>query len=321
MGTINDLHVVPLANVDYAIPEIWNAKLYVEAQRQMFFNKFEGPEGSGMPVIRKDDLSKQPGDVIHINTLYNLTGSGVTGGDTLQGNEEEIRLAQTDLTIDWWRHAVAIDKRAKGRINFDFVVQAAQPLLSKTAAKKMDNAIFALFGTKTTALYAGDASGTGSLDASDIMSTKLLSKVKTYLTHKLAEPVMDSNGNSYFNIVISEFDEYNLKQDERWIKAQQFAANRGTDNPMFTGALGVWDGMIIFVNQGIVIAANKSKCIAFGAESIFRGYGEMPTFTGQVTDYGFKIGVGIEAIYGEALNDAVNTNFAIVEAYASDPNA
>jgi N4-gp56 family major capsid protein len=293
----------------------------MQAQRQMFWSKFEGPEGSGMPVIRKDDLSKDAGDVIHIQTVKNLTGAGVTGESTLQGNEERLSLTQTDLSIDWFRHAVAISKRSKKRINFDFVVQAAQPLLSYHIAKTMDDAIFTEFGTATTALYAGDATSTATLDASDTLSTTTLDKIKTYLDSNLAMPLRLENGNQYYGIIIHPYDAYNLRQDSTWSQAQRDANLRGETNPIFSGALGVYNGMIVYANTGVSNSSNKSKCVAFGGETIFRGYGMMPGFVTQLYDYGFEIGVGMEAIYGEQLNDAVNTNFAVVETYATNPNA
>lgn len=321
MATLATTTVSTYHSIDYAVPELWNAKLYMQAQREMFWAQFEGPEGSGMPVIRKDDLSKDAGDTIHIQTLKNLTGAGVTGESTLQGNEEALSLTQTDLSIDWVRHAVAISKRSKKRINFDFIIAAAQPLLSKMMAKKMDDALFTEFGTATTALYAGDATSTATLDASDTLSCTTLDKIKTYLEDNLAMPLSTGNGNSYYGLVIHPYDAYNLRASSTWAQAQRDANIRGSDNPLFSGAMGVYNGMIIYVNKGVSNSASKSECIAFGGESIFRGYGQMPTFVSQLYDYGFEIGVGIEAIYGQEINTAVNTNFAIVETYAANPNA
>lgn len=321
MSTLQVTTVATANSIDLAVPELWNAKLYMQAQREMFWAQFEGPEGSGMPVIRKDDLSKDAGDVIHIQTIKNLTGSGVTGESTLQGNEEKLSLAQTDLTIDWLRHAVAISKRSKKRINFDFVIQAAQPLLSRMMSTKMDADMFTLFGTATTAIFAGDASSTGTLDASDTLSTTTLDRIKTFMENALTQPLTGENGEKYFGIVVHPFDAHNLRRDSNWIAAQRDANVRGSTNPLFTGAMGVYNGMIIYVNKGVSNAASKSKCIAFGGEAAFRGYGMMPQFVGQLHDYGFEIGVGMEAIYGQSLNDDVNTNFAVVETYAANPNA
>lgn len=321
MSTLATTTVATANSIDLAVPELWNAKLYMQAQREMFWAQFEGPEGSGMPVIRKDDLTKDAGDVIHIQTLKNLTGSGVTGESTLAGQEERLSMTQTDLTIDWLRHAVAISKRSKKRINFDFVVQAAQPLLSKMIAKKMDDDMFTKFGTATTALFAGDATSTGTLDSADTMSTTTLDKIKTYLDNSLAQPLSGENGETYYGVVLHPFDAYNLRRDSAWIAAQRDANLRGSTNPLFTGAMGVYNGMIIYVNKGVSNASSKSKCIAFGGEAAFRGYGMMPAFVSQLEDYGFEIGVGMEAIYGQQLNNAVNTNFAVVETYAANPNA
>lgn len=321
MSTLVTTTVATGNSIDFAVPELWNAKLYMQAQREMFWAKFEGPEGSGMPVIRKDDLSKDAGDVIHIQTIKNLTGSGVTGETTLAGQEERVSMTQTDLTIDWLRHAVAISKRSKKRINFDFVVEAAQPLLSKMISKKMDDDLFTKFGTATTAIFANDATSTATLDASDTLSCATLDKIKTYLEDGLAQPLSGADGEKYFGIVVHPYDAYNLRRDSNWIAAQRDANVRGNTNPLFSGAMGVYNGMIIFVNKGVVNAASKSKCIAFGGEAIFRGYGMMPSFVSQLEDYGFEIGVGMEAIYGQALNDDVNTNFAVVETYAANPNA
>lgn len=318
---INEQNATSVTTLDAAVQELWNTTLYMEAEAQTFWKRFEGEEGSGMPIVRKDDFTKQPGDVLHINTLKLLTGSGVTGDSTLQGNEEEMAIEQTDLQVDWLRHATAITKRTKGRINFDWAVQAAQPLLSKWIANKMDNAIFTAFNAATPALFGGDATSVEELGTNDTMSTVVLDRIKTFLVSRNAMPVKDVNGNSYFYVVISPFDEYNLKQDEKWVKAQRDAALRGDVNPLFTGALGIWNGMIIHVSNRVSNVNNVSKCIAFGGEAIFRGYGMLPQFTGQITDYGFKVGVGIEAVYGEKLNDDVNTNFAIVATYAADPNA
>jgi len=321
MATLNMTTVDTHESVDYAVPELWNLKLYKEAQRKMFWSKFEGEEGSGMPVIRKDDLAKDAGDVIHINTIKQLTGAGVTGASTLEGSEEKVSMAQTDLSVDWVRHGVAITRRSKKRVNFDFL-GTASVLLSGWLAEQADDAIFTAFGTATTALFANDATSTATLDATDTLGTDELDKIKTYLDDNLATPLrIDGDGNNYYGIVVHAYDAYNLRQDSAWKEAQRDANLRGDVNPLFSGSMGVYNGMIVFVNKGVANTASKSKCIAFGGESIFRGYGEMPSFQAQNHDYNFENGVAVEAIYGEKLNNDVNTNFAILETYGTNPNS
>jgi len=323
MTAINQLNTttVDTANsLGLTVQTKWSKYVYLEAQRKMFWAQFEGAEGSGMPVIRKDDFAKEALDTIKITSIKQLTGSGVTGASTLQGNEEQMSLVQGNLTVDWVRYAVATDRRTAKRSFLD-VIATASGLLANKMAIGMDNAIFTAFGTATTALYAGDATDTATLDASDTFSTTTLDKIKTYMDSNLAQPLKMSNGSEYYGVVIHPYDAYNLRQDTKWSQAQRDANLRGETNPIFSGAMGVYNGMIIFVNKGVSNSSSKSKCIVFGGETIFRGYGLMPQFQTQSADYNFQQGVAIEAIYGSKLNNDVNTNFAIVETYAKNPNA
>jgi len=321
MGTLNTTTVDTANSIGQAVPELWNLKLYYEAQRLMFWAKFEGAEGSGMPVIRKDELEKDAGDVIHINTVRQLTGTGKTGSDTLEGSEEQVSMAQTDVQVEWLRHAVAITKRSRKRINFDFFNTAVR-LLGQWLADKHDDAIFTAFNTATTAIFGGDATSTATLDSSDTLGTTELDKLKTYLDDNLAMPLrVDGDGNNYFGIVINPYQAYTLRQDSTWKEAQRDSNLRGDTNPLFSGSMGVYNGMIVFVNKGVTVTASKAKAVGFGGESIFRGYGMMPMFQAQDHDYNFENGIGIESIYGETLNDDVNTNFALLETYSANPNA
>lgn len=323
MTAINQLNTTTVDtynSLGLTVQTKWSKYVYEEAQRKMFWAQFEGAEGSGMPVIRKDDFTKEALDTIKITSIKQLTGSGVTGSSTLQGNEEQLSLVQGSLTVDWVRYAVATDRRTAKRSFLD-ILPTSSGLLANKMALGMDNAIFTAFGTATTALYAGDASSTATLDASDILSTTTLNKIKTYMGNSKATPLQMSNGKSYYGIVIHENDAYNLRQDPVWNQAQRDANVRGETNPIFDGSMGVYNGMIIFVNNGVSNSSSKSKCIAFGGESIFRGYGLMPQFQTQSADYNFQQGVAIEAIYGSKLNNDVNTNFAVIETYAADPNA
>jgi len=321
MPTLNLTTKTTPSSIDHTIPEKWNAKLYYQSEAMRFWSKFEGQEGSGMPVIRKDDFSKEAMDVIRIQTVRNLSGNAITGASTLQGNEEKVSLTQTNLTIDWVRFAVAITARSEREMNVDFESQIAQPLLARRMAKAMDDAIWTKFGTATTALYAGNATSTATVGSDDTFSTLSIDRVKTYLDSNNAMPFIDKNGFAYYGIVISPFDAYNLRRDTVWQTANRDGHLRGGNNPIFTGSLGVYNGVIIYTNNNVQITNNISKCIAFGGESIFRGYGMLPKLKYQKYDYDMESGIAVQAVYGEALNNSVNTNFAIIEAYAADPNA
>lgn len=293
----------------------WNDLLYYDSQRKMFWSNFEGAEGTGAAVIRKDDF-RDGIDTIKINTSRLLSGTGVTGESTLRGNEEQLRTSQVTLTTDIVRHAVAFTEKAilKSKSN---LYSRGQYLLSQWIAKKMDDAIFAKFGTVTPTLYAGDATSVATLDASDTLSMTTLRKIYKTLAASEALPLVTINGEPMYGLVIHTNDAYNLRSDSVWQQVQRDANVRGETNPLFTGAMGVAEGLVIYRNNGVVNTANKSTCIAFGGESIFRGYTTMPKMRKQQDDYGMANGMGVMAYYGETLNNNVNTNFLTVGTYAA----
>ena len=60
-----DLNVNTATEMDEAIPEKWTVDLRADAERATFWGpNFEGEEGSGKPIIRRDDFVTEPGDTI-----------------------------------------------------------------------------------------------------------------------------------------------------------------------------------------------------------------------------------------------------------------
>jgi len=300
--------------VDYAVQELWAKELIMEAEKQMFWKNYEGAQGSGMPIIRKDDLSKQSGDQIHIQTLSNLTGAGVTGVNTLSGNEELLVMGQITVTPAWIRHAVGYNKDAKVKANFE-LRSTAKNALAYWLADKLDQKHFTAAITGAThVMYAGDATSTGTLGAGDSLSCLTLDRVKTVLRKQRALPIKTENGQVYFVIVISPDDAYQLRQDATWKTAQAEANLRGETNPIFTGALGVYNGIIVREADNSYVTGGKSKCVAFGGEFLANGYAAMPNWNEEEQDYGFVFGVGTDVCVG--VSRAVEANTVVVECYA-----
>ena len=75
--------VTRVAEVDSLIAELWATDLYAQAEKLTFWGKFEGPEGSAMPVIRRDDFEKTPSDTIKFDIVMALSGAGTTGDTVL----------------------------------------------------------------------------------------------------------------------------------------------------------------------------------------------------------------------------------------------
>jgi uncharacterized protein DUF4043 len=60
-----------------------------------------------------------------------------------------------------------------------------------------------------------------------------------------------------YGVVISEVSEYQLKSNSTWNQAQRDAGIRGEKNKIFTGALGIYNGVIIYVLPTIQVSHYK----------------------------------------------------------------
>ena len=307
-------------HLDYAIPEFWERELIIEAEKKMFWKHFEGPQGSGMPVIRKDDLTKEPGDQIHVQTLSNLTGSGVSGDTVMTGQEESLRLGQITVTPTFKRHAVSVNKPARQKANFD-TKTAAKGRLAYWLADYIDTQIFTQAVTgRTHRQYGNSKLNYGSLTTGDEMGLAEVSKAKAALKFNKALPIQVNENYSLFCGVMHSYDAYYLQQDtstQNWSDYQKYADNRGELNRLFTGALGVLDGVILKEADNVSYASSKTKSVFFGGEAMADGYSQLPDWIEQVQDYEYLWGVSTSVSFGTA--NAVQANIVEVDCYAAQP--
>jgi N4-gp56 family major capsid protein len=325
-----------LTNQDVALPEIWAKDLLIEAEKRMFWTDYEGSQGSGMPIIRKDELNKAPGDTIRIITMSNLTGSGQTGDTAnLTGNEEALSIDEIVVNLGIKAHAVKFTKYA----NQQSVVElrtASKMRLAYWVADRLDQSAFVtLTGSATFNLYGGTATTDGTLATGDAFDTTALNKIKAKLVDNRALPIKIDDGEEWFITVIHPFNGYDLRADADWQEAQREANVRGRNNPIFSGALGVYNGMIVRESHNVPFSnvnstsggeggigtgtVNVSYPVAFGGEAMARAYGQYPSFLEEFKDYGRKHGVGTDVVFGDKI--AVQSNLVVGHYWAEDPNA
>ena len=337
MTTDTVMNLTQASDLDYMVPEIWAARVYQEARAQMLWERYTGPEGSAMPVIRKVELLTNPGDTINIQQVRNLTKAGVTSTTRLKGQEEKLVDRQVVLTPDWFRHAVAATVRTDKRITEEFRGMA-QNLLAYWMAKKMDDSLWAAAratgsvgfeATTINAIYGGDATTVDTLDASDTFSVAVIRKAATKLialdATKIRTPDMPA-GEGYFICFIHPYQAYSLKGDSEWVNRYQYAGPKYPDNPLFTGALGEVDGVILLESTQASTTWNANspsirtaQALMLAAECLARGQEESIVWSEQIDDYEFEHGIGIRA----AWEDLVLSQEALIHIYtaAVDPSA
>ena len=103
-------------------------------------------------------------------------------------------------------------------------------------------------------LCADYADGADSLDATDLLTPELISLAKIKAGQKQSDgapkmrPLM-INGKSHYVMFIHPWQANDLKNNATYAQAQRDAQARGNDNPIFTGALGMWDNVIIHEHE------------------------------------------------------------------------
>lgn len=304
------------------IPEMWGRYVYEEARAKHFWERFSGPEGSGMPFIVKSELLTEPGDVIHVSQVSHLTGAGVTGETRLRGTEEKLSLAEITLTPEWNRHAVSDTAKASKQIMHDFRVKASAAL-SYWMAGKMDTSAWTAARTVVAAgfenvtidqIFPGAITDIDSITASDDFGVAEIRKAAAVLESKnvmkVSIPGMPA-GEGYYLLFINPWQAYTLKADSEWISNHQSASERGRDNPLFTGALGEIDGVIVHsttqctrVENANSPAVYTARAVMVGQEAIARGLNEDIVWSEQVDDYEFEHGIGIRAAWQDKVLSA-----------------
>lgn len=253
MAFLNDMTVTQLNN---AIPVLWDDKVRLDAARKSFFGKFVGNERSNMPIIERKDFTQEPGNQINIQIMSQLLQEGVTGDTTLENAEEQFTLGQISIVPNVLRHAVAINWRAKKQINFDAIMGIGNTL-SSWLARRIDEDLWneVLINNAPAQMFAGNAVNQAGLNPTCVLGSDELSRARVALERQGALPiktVMDGEGEvDWYGCVVSEVDAYQLKLDPIWKNNLQYADVRGDKNRIFTGALGYYDGIWVYVYRGV----------------------------------------------------------------------
>lgn len=305
------------ADVAAQIPEIWSADLFAQAEHLTFFQNWEGPPGSGMPIIRDDDLTKEAGDTIHTDIVLALDGDPISGDtQSLEGNEDELKFRQNDFTLEYYKKGVRWTEKAEDQITHNMRTTAKNQL-AKWLAGYLDDRKFSILsgnGATTIPSAAKWAAGTASsratvtdTDAGGKLTWNTLMELRAYARTELKiEPIITEDGEELFILVDHPYALMELKRDDtKWAQAQRDAQVRGNDNPIFTGAAGMVDGIILKESARVNRSTNGTIQVAdgvlLGAQAMTAGWGKYPSWREGSFDYGTESGVATVFAVGESL--------------------
>ena len=332
-----------MATTSYAVnhalaQKIWGQGLYVEAIAATKVGQFLGESNDSLFVLR-NELKKNKGDRVRIGLRAQLSGEGVVGDDTLEGNEEALATYSDNVFIDQLRHAVrSAGKMSEQRVPFDVRDEALDGLkdwwsdrLDSWAANQLTGNVVQT-NTKYTGLQAAvtaDANHLIRANGSDAASLSSANKFSLTLIDQAKEVAVSPTGtgarrirpiklmgDDHYVMFIHPFQERDMRVSTtagQWLDIQKAAMNGGqvTGNPIFTGALGMYNGVILHSWDRLPKAINNANAaVAFTKRAAFCGAQALALAFGQensesrmswneaLFDYGNQLGVEAGLIGG-----------------------
>ena len=303
------------------IQRAWSKQLWKEAETESFFDKFTG-EGPNYIIQKVNDLRKEAGDQITIALMMKLAGAGVTGESMLEGNEEALITKDFSVQVNLIRNAVRLQGSLTEQKTQIQLRTAAKDALKVWLAEKNEKDTFAALTATPTAnrvIYAGKRTSEATVTATDVFTTDMISAArrKAMLATPKIRPV-NVKGKNYYVMVVDSYQARDLKNDAKWLAAQQHANLRGEDNPIFSGALGVYDGVILHEHENVVRTATGASgayvghALLLGCQAGVMAVAKEPTWKEKAFDYDDKVGFATGMIRGIAKSvykDASDNNY------------
>ena len=256
--------------------QMWSRDFWKVARNQSFINQFAGT-GSNAMVQRVTELTKnQKGTKANITLLADMTGDGITGDNTLEGNEEALRAYDITIELDQLRFANRIAGRMtdqKTVVNFR---EQSRDALAYAMADRCDQLAFlslagvaythknngALRTASATAghdlvdlEFASDVSAptgdrhrrwdatsglvagdTTAVAAADAIGYRTIVELKAYAKDNYIRGIRGAGNQETFHMFVTPQQMADLKLDSDFLANVRNAGVRGGSNSLFSGS-------------------------------------------------------------------------------------
>lgn len=288
------------------VPKVWAKKVWHEGVKDSYFDKFTATDGSNV-VHKNKDLENVKGDSVVFGLMMNLTGSGVEGNrQKLAGAEDTLNIYDFTVNTKLVRNAVSRYEADDQRTQYD-MLKEIKIALKQWLSDWLDDRLISRLSYNPSngeALYASAAGTQSSITANDKLTTNIISRAKRKaMMHAPKVQPIKVDGMDKYIMLVHPWAARDLKDDPKWLAAQQNANLRGSKNPIFTGALGEYDGVILYeyerVQTGNMGASSANVCqnLLLGKQAACFAVSRPAKHIEQTDDYGNIAGNGI-AFYG-----------------------
>lgn len=289
--------------------KLWAKKLSVEVLKETELATYMGESDNNLWQI-KTETQKSAGDKVTHGLRMQLTGPGIQGDSTLEGNEEQLTTYSDAIFIDQLRHAVRSGgKMSEQRIPFSVRQEALSGLKDWWVDRIATCGFNQLCGNtvQTDTRFTGNQAVIGTtasrhiwssathttdqtLDSSDVFTLGNIDRciaIAQTVTPAF-RPVM-IRGKKHYVIFLHPYQVYDLRKNTntgQWLDIQKAAMQGGeiTKNPIFDGSLGMYNNTIIRQDTRITLGidstapttavANTRRAVFCGAQALSVSFGQ-----------------------------------------------
>lgn len=320
----------------------WSRKLFHEALKQTTMSKYMG-EGSDNMIQVLNDVKKGPGDKITYGLRMQLSGAGIQGDSTLEGNEEALTTYSDSVLINQLRHAVRSGgKMSEQRIPFS-VREEARMGLQDWWADRIDRSLINLLTgntAQTDTKYSANNAITApsstrvvfpnanELTEASISTTSTFSLAfidRAVAAAKVSTPLirpLNKDGVDYV-CFLHPYQVLALRASTgtagSWGDLQRAMLQGGAkQNAWMDGSLGVWNRVMLVENTRIpTTTANVYRAVLCGAQAAAFAVGqdnapEKMSWVEELFDYENQLGVSAGMIFGAKKNLFNSVDFGTI---------
>ena len=261
---------------------VWSMDLWKQARNMSFVNRFLG-KGANSMIQHISELKKSEKGARAVMTLLaDLSGDGVAGDRTLEGNEEAMQTFDQVIRIDQLRHANKHEGRMADQKSVVEFRSNSRDVLAYWLADRIDQLAFLTlsgvsYGMKNTGIarvgsdlpyleFAADVAApstnrrlrwdntaktlvtgaaTSGIAATDTPAWEMFVQLKAYAKERYVRGIIENGNEETYHAFLSPSAFAKLKQDPTYNLNLRHAQGRDKTNPLFTGGTVKIDGIYL----------------------------------------------------------------------------
>lgn len=294
--------------------KLWSKQLATAARDSLEIAPLMG-EGTNSIIQVKTETSKGAGDKVTFGLRHRLTGEGKTENETAEGNGESLTIyadslyinelghvvgVKSENTIDQQRVPFKLREEAKDALADWWVDRDAVTFFNHVCGYTPANTVSATSGPKFTGLntvvgpsssrriVAGSGSTDESITSADVFTLNLIDQaVEMARTgSNMIRPVR-IGGDKKYVMYLHEYQVTSLRTNSasgQWLDIQKAALSGSADtkNPIYSGALGEYNGVILRRSQDVTQGVRSDtgaaittvrRAVLLGAQAAVCAYG------------------------------------------------